>query len=122
MTELAPEYKFRYWYSRHERMAYNIKIPFPFSEGGYPLPLQCTGLTDADGIDLYKADIIMFQHLASGAADASRAVIEFQRGGFYAVPLLAGATLTAPIPIGDFADMSDFWIIGNVYETPNLLE
>lgn len=85
--------------------------------------MQYAGLQDASGKDIYEGDILQFEKQGYLYNDAriSIAVVEFEYGGFspFCIPLGSNDCAES---CGSICDPKQCKIIGNIYETPDLIK
>ena len=88
-----------------------------FSEQDYPL-VQYTGLKDRDGVEIYEGDIYETPYTKLIY------IITFNNGFYGGAP--AGSTPTEPMwcsdEDGESGPLDWVKVIGNIYETPELLQ
>ena len=81
--------------------------------------MQSTGLVDRDGKIIFEGDVVQFED-CSEASDflyINTGIIEWCQGGFHVTN--RDSVLMEDLLDGDSLDVT---IIGNIYETPELLE
>lgn len=81
--------------------------------------MQSTGLKDKDGKEIFEGDIVQFEdcHEVSDFLYINTGIIEWCQGGFHVTN--RDSVLMEDLLDGDSLDVT---IIGNIYETPELLE
>lgn len=84
--------------------------------------LQCTGLKDKNGREIYDGDILKFKLLEDFAAFGTNekyveiiAPVIYEYGGFF-IEQAENSIFLGQLP------MSEIEVIGNIYENPELLE
>lgn len=111
------EIKFRAWDSYNKEMlkmnhaghfigtgSYSLAMVLNYEKG--VIPLQFTGLIDNSGKDIYDGDILApFGNITQAPQIENCFVVEYSNGSYN---------------IGKESD-TDYCIIGNVYETPELI-
>lgn len=130
------EIRFRYTYKRKDDgHIYQVIYPIEALEEGKTDTMQSnplwdliardlfTGLQDKSGQDIYEGDIIKFQTASSELRHFKkdrwvRDVVRFEDGAF--MPFFDMTYIDGEQ--GDYFDRETFEVIGNIYETPELLE
>ena len=81
--------------------------------------MQSTGLRDKNGKEIFEGDIVQFEdcHEVSDFLYINTGIIEWCQGGFHVTN--RASVLMEDLLDGDSLDVT---IIGNIYETPELLE
>lgn len=81
--------------------------------------MQSTGLRDKNGKEIFEGDIVQFEdcHEVSDFLYINTGIIEWCQGGFHVTN--RDSVLMEDLLDGDSLDVT---IIGNIYETPELLE
>lgn len=74
---------------------------------------QFTGLTDENGVKIFEGDIVRY-------GDTIHRVVFEQRNGTAYFGLVYAACET--LPFGHYQDLKQIEVIGNIYDTPELLE
>lgn len=129
------EIKFRAWHKESKEMLYPTKLSrqgdvFHWLEEGQPIEImQCTGLKDRNGKEIYEGDIIVLKKTTSNFDDKTFKVI-FESGSFQIKrdnhPLLSFINLAIQLKdhfkLYDMDDLPEFLeVIGNTYENHELL-
>ena len=85
----------------------------------YECIMQSTGLKDKNGKEIFEGDIVQFEdcHEVSDFLYINTGIIEWCQGGFHVTN--RDSVLMEDLLDGDSLDVT---IIGNIYETPELLE
>lgn len=112
------EIKFRAWFVEDKEMDECTRIDLPNqTHHDKVITMQYTGLKDKNGKEIYESDVIKF----SSDWDEHEVVVEFYGGGFR-----FGKELKGELGINDDSCIPDFnceyEVIGNIYESPELLE
>lgn len=79
--------------------------------------MQCAGLTDKNGTEIYEGDIVLVK--LGGVSTWYKTVVKFKEGAFIA-SLIDGEDYIYIFNRG--FDNNDFEVIGNIYENKKLLE
>ena len=81
--------------------------------------MQSTGLKDKDGKEIFEGDVVQFEdcYEVSDSLYINTGIIEWCQGGFHVTN--RDSVLMEDLLDGDSLDVT---IIGNIYETPELLE
>lgn len=95
------EIKFRAWDVERSLMIELNSIVLPITTNTV---MQYTGLKDKNGKEIYEGDIMEYDH----HGDHNLSVVEFDYGSFEWYPY--------------YMDSTDFELIGNIYENPELLK
>ena len=83
--------------------------------------MQFTGLQDKNGMDIYEGDVIFRSAILfkKEAPIEETYVVYYRQDGFYALK----PNNTDPNPaFGKLRHYTDFEVIGNIYENPELIE
>ena len=117
------EIKFRLWNANARMMetkATTVAIAVGTSEmesttGETHIVMQCTGLKDKNGVEIYEGDIITWVYYQIYGAEKKQGVIVFEKGCFYPKWGNIGYRLGG-------SNTTDIEVIGNIYENPELVE
>jgi uncharacterized phage protein (TIGR01671 family) len=129
------EIKFRAWMPREKRLVYDVEVSpeagadrvfldvmFHKTAADGLVWMQFTGLRDKNGKEIYEGDIIGrdWRMFSDSALRLDRAVVAFEGGAFVG---RKDAEETNPTILRYFFMVSSSYkIIGNIYETPQLIE
>lgn len=87
---------------------------------GDTIPLQYTGLTDKNGVEIYEADIISNGNVLTDGEDAQTCEVIWEDG------MACFSSVTLPRHEERYYVPLDSWrvmrVIGNIYENPELLK
>ena len=88
-------------------------------EIGNAILMQSTGLKDKNGKEIFEGDVVQFEdcYEVSDSLYINTGIIEWCQGGFHVTN--RDSVLMEDLLDGDSLDVT---IIGNIYETPELLE
>lgn len=92
-----------------------IRRYIPFGEA---ILMQSTGLFDKNGVEIFESDIIRHTDLYLNSETIDK--VYFKDGSFMYNVVVDKYTYN--VPIREILDNSTVEVIGNVYQTPNLLE
>lgn len=127
---MSDRFKFRVWNTTHKRWADKVSLDqdgkfntlyFGVSSRFNIVPQEetvimfCTGLKDKNGKLIYEGHIVnyKFHNDEEGETYDLQDVVEWEDGAFFPIPQEKPS---------DEGRMTDFEIIGNIYENPELLE
>ena len=122
--------KFRFWDPYQKRMSPDHRDATIWNGllvcEGDTIPLQFTGLQDKNGRDIYEGDVVRAEYIFDSSGEDSHdfevRAIEFEQGSFVVndfLPSLLSTTLSCLL---DDPDFIGFEVIGNIYETPDLVK
>jgi len=115
--------KFRAWDTISKKMTYGPTADNPSSICKVLLPMQYTGLRDKNGKEIYEGDILNDSNLP-GVIE-KQGVVEWNAEGYWHFKFIFdldwGFKISKREPEFLSRVLSDLKIIGNKYETPELL-
>lgn len=109
--------EFKAWHTDAKLMLYGTpKEVFQWVEDGQPvIPLQFTGLLDKNGKEIYENDVVEGQYYKHGIGYFVIGRVEWVISGFIVVGIDQYSGVHAELN-------SNYEIIGNIYENPDLLK
>lgn len=112
------EIKFRAWNEwadRKEMVYFKVDEPKAIENTAWNAEImQYTGLKDKNGKEIYEGDIIKYSHKAVGEI---KRVVSYKYGMYG----IEGKMKETHIPFANILQ-SEYEVIGNIYENPELLE
>lgn len=114
------EIKFRVWIKHHDEMWDDVNpCAYRNDEESYAL-MQFTGLQDKNGKDIYESDLVMWFYEEEQKEFILGPVRWVDDCSLWAIDV--GYALTHIEPEDLFVKDTPYEVIGNIYETPELLK